>query len=57
MKSGLGTASLKVGDLIVGTLVAVNAWGDVVDPDTGKIIAGALAGDKKMCIRDRRWIY
>lgn len=46
MKSGLGTASLKVGDLIVGTLVAVNAWGDVVDPDTGKIIAGALAGDK-----------
>ena len=42
MKSGLGTTSLRVGDLIVGALVAVNAWGDVVDPATGKILAGAL---------------
>ncbi|HHX87512.1 MAG TPA: P1 family peptidase [Firmicutes bacterium] len=46
MKSGLGTASLKTGDLIVGALVAVNAWGDVVDPATGKIVAGALTGEK-----------
>lgn len=42
MKSGLGTYSLKVGDLMVGAVVAVNCLGDVVDPSSGKIIAGAL---------------
>lgn len=42
MKSGLGTASIDIGGgIIVGALVAVNAYGDVVDPQTGKIIAGA----------------
>lgn len=44
MKSGLGTASLKLGRVIVGALVAVNAFGDVVDPDTGEIIAGLRSG-------------
>ena len=40
-KSGLGTASLKIGrGIIVGAIVAVNAFGDVVDPRTGVIIAG-----------------
>ncbi len=42
MKGGLGTASIKAGRLVVGAIVAVNCLGDVVDPDTGKIIAGAL---------------
>jgi L-aminopeptidase/D-esterase-like protein len=42
MKSGLGTASLEIGGgVIVGAIVAVNAFGDVLDPDTGRIIAGA----------------
>lgn len=42
MKVGLGTASIDVGGgLIVGALVAANALGDVVDPDTGQILAGA----------------
>jgi L-aminopeptidase/D-esterase-like protein len=42
MKSGLGTASLDIGGgVIVGAIVAVNAIGDVVDPLTGQIIAGA----------------
>ena len=43
MKSGLGTASIHVGNtgIIVGAIVAVNAVGDVADPSTGKIIAGA----------------
>jgi len=41
-KCGLGTASVKIGGgIIVAALVAVNAFGDVVDPDSGKIIAGA----------------
>jgi L-aminopeptidase/D-esterase-like protein len=41
-KCGLGTASLKIGKgIVVGAIVAVNALGDVVDPDSGTILAGA----------------
>lgn len=46
VKGGLGTASQRVGDLIVGAIVAVNCNGDVVDPDTGEIIAGTLLPDR-----------
>ncbi len=47
MKSGLGTASIRVGKsgVVVGAIVAVNAVGDVVDSKTGKIIAGARKAD------------
>lgn len=39
---GVGTASQPIGnDVIVGAIVVVNALGDVVDPRTGEIIAGA----------------
>jgi L-aminopeptidase/D-esterase-like protein len=41
MKAGIGTASMKVGGLIVGAIMAVNSFGDVIDPETGQIIAGA----------------
>jgi L-aminopeptidase/D-esterase-like protein len=51
MKGGLGTASIKAGELIVGAIVVVNCLGDVVDPDTGRIIAGALSKDKT-CFAD-----
>ena len=47
MKGGLGSASLRVGELVVGAVVAVNAIGDVVDPATGEIVAGALAEDSQ----------
>jgi L-aminopeptidase/D-esterase-like protein len=40
MKGGIGTASLKVGAVTVGALVAVNPTGDVVDPRDGRVIAG-----------------
>ena len=41
MKSGIGTASMDCGGgVIVGAIVAVNAFGDVVDPADGKILAG-----------------
>ncbi len=44
-KSGVGTASMNVGGgVIVGALVAVNAWGDVIDPHTNEIIAGLRSG-------------
>jgi L-aminopeptidase/D-esterase-like protein len=40
-KSGLGSAALRLGSgVTIGALVAVNPFGDVVDPDTGKILAG-----------------
>lgn len=45
MKSGVGTASRDIGGGVrVGALVGVNAWGDVVDPQTGQIIAGLRSG-------------
>lgn len=46
MKSGLGSAVLHLpGGVQVGAIVAVNTLGDVIDPGTGRIIAG-VRGDK-----------
>jgi L-aminopeptidase/D-esterase-like protein len=41
MKSGIGSASMNVSGLVIGAMVAVNAFGDVIDPSTGQLIAGA----------------
>lgn len=42
MKSGLGTASVMLGNgAVVAAMIAVNALGDVIDPQSGRIIAGA----------------
>ena len=41
MKAGIGAAGLSLGDLIVGAVAAVNAFGDIIDPSTGQIVAGA----------------
>ena len=40
MKGGLGCATAEMDDVAVGALVAVNAVGDVRDPETGRLIAG-----------------
>ncbi|MCC6628846.1 MAG: P1 family peptidase [Chloroflexi bacterium] len=40
-KGGVGTAAERLPDGVVGALVVCNALGDVVDPATGRIIAGA----------------
>ena len=43
-KGGLGTASARLPNgIVVGAIVAVNALGDVHDPDTGRRIAGSRA--------------
>ncbi|HHV47230.1 MAG TPA: P1 family peptidase [Tissierellia bacterium] len=42
MKGGLGSYAVEIGDLKVGAIVAVNALGDIVDPETGEILAGLL---------------
>ncbi|MGH9801797.1 MAG: P1 family peptidase, partial [Blastocatellia bacterium] len=47
MKGGIGTASIKLAGLTVGAIVAVNAVGDIIDPATGKLIAGARTADGK----------
>ena len=48
MKGGIGTASITMPDgLIVAALVAVNAAGDIIDPATGQIVAGARTADGK----------
>jgi L-aminopeptidase/D-esterase-like protein len=45
-KSGLGTASVELGGaLVVGAMVAVNAFGDIVDPSSGEILAGIRSRD------------
>ncbi len=42
MKGGLGSASIQLSDgTLVGALVVVNAVGDVIDPQTQQVIAGA----------------
>jgi L-aminopeptidase/D-esterase-like protein len=46
MKAGLGSWSIRLPDgLTVGALAAVNAVGDIIDPASGKIIAGARKAD------------
>ena len=51
MKGGIGTAAINLNDnlgrMTVGAIVAVNAVGDVYDPKSGKIIAGARTQDGK----------
>jgi L-aminopeptidase/D-esterase-like protein len=48
MKAGIGTASMTLpGGLVVAALVAVNAIGDIIDPASGKIVAGVRTPDGK----------
>ena len=45
MKSGVGSFTVTLGGgVMVSALVVVNAFGDVRDPATGKILAGARTG-------------
>ena len=48
MKGGIGSAAIQMPDgLIVAALVTVNAAGDVIDPATGKVVAGVRTADGK----------
>ncbi len=44
MKAGVGTASINLDGTIIGALVAVNPFGDVIDPTNGTRIAGVRSG-------------
>ena len=56
MKSGIGSASVALAGpykgVLVSSLVAVNAFGDVRDPRTGQIIAGARSTVEGMDFAD-----
>ena len=54
MKGGIGTASIEVGGITVAALVAVNAIGDVVDPRTGRVVAGARTADGRKLVGTMR---
>ncbi|MGE3404182.1 MAG: P1 family peptidase [Vicinamibacterales bacterium] len=48
MKGGVGTAAITLPNgLTVGALVAVNAFGDVIDPSNGTLVAGVRTADGK----------
>lgn len=52
MKSGIGSATVRLGGehegVLVSAIAAVNAYGDVRDPATGQIIAGARVSEESM---------
>jgi L-aminopeptidase/D-esterase-like protein len=58
MKAGLGTSSLRgPHGLVVGALVVVNAFGDVVDPHSHQILAGARTSKRGFHFADStKWI-
>lgn len=49
MKSGIGSASIQLGrGIVVGAIAAVNALGDVYDPDTSEFVAGIRTKKKTL---------
>jgi L-aminopeptidase/D-esterase-like protein len=55
MRGGFGTASIRLASgLTVAAAVAVNAVGDVIDPMTGQVVAGALGPDGRTFLDARR---
>jgi L-aminopeptidase/D-esterase-like protein len=57
MKSGLGVYAVKLGDIICGAVVAVNALGDIYDIDTGGRVAGILNEDQTAIDSTERLLY
>lgn len=53
MKGGIGTASLCVEGITVAALIVCNAVGDVIDPSTGQVMAGARTPDGKALLGSR----
>jgi L-aminopeptidase/D-esterase-like protein len=47
VKGGIGTAAERTASgVAVAALVAVNAWGEVVDPGTARVVAGPRTGER-----------
>ena len=54
MKGGIGSASLSVQGITVAALVVCNALGDVIDPQTGQLLAGARVSAQSRELLDIR---
>ncbi len=54
MKGGVGTASITLDGVTVGALIACNAVGDVLDANTGRILAGARTTARGLKLMDSR---
>ena len=50
-KGGIGTASVRLGNITIGAIAVVNAFGDVIDPDDGKVLAGPRDEKSKSFLR------
>jgi L-aminopeptidase/D-esterase-like protein len=57
MKSGLGVFAARLGDVKCGAVVAVNALGDVIDIESGKLIAGILNEDGTELVGTEKIMY
>ena len=56
MKAGIGSAAIKYRNgLVVAAIVAVNAFGDIIDPTTGSVVAGVRGPDGRLA-DVRKWI-
>lgn len=53
MKGGIGSASVTVDGVTVGAIVACNALGDVIDPETRQVLAGARTADGRALLDAR----
>lgn len=56
MKAGLGIHGVKLGDLEIAAVVAVNAFGDIFDPANGQKIAGLMDPQRK-CFLDLEALF
>lgn len=54
MKGGVGMASVRVDGVTVGAIVACNAMGDVYEPFSGRVLAGARSADGAHLLDVRR---
>lgn len=52
MKGGAASASVTLNGITVGALIACNAVGDVLDPATGKLLAGARTAPQSLALRN-----
>ena len=53
MRGGIGTASITVDGITVGAIIACNAMGDVINPATGQVLAGARTLDGMSLLNSR----
>ncbi len=56
MRGGIGSASVTVDGVTVGAIVACNAMGDIIDPATGQLLAGARTPNGTALLNSREAI-